>query len=85
LEFREKRTSGIRLKIDPVAILPSLENLRLDQGGQFPLETGGAHAEVLGQIAEIPPAIGVEKRRCQDGLPDLRKEGIKRFPLTHNT
>lgn len=71
------------MKIDPVAVLALVKDASRHEGFEFPLEAGGAYPEVLSQIAEIPPTVGVEERGSKDCLPDLRKESIERFLITH--
>jgi hypothetical protein len=85
LELRQKGTVRVRLKIDPVTILASVEDTGVNERGELPLETGRANAEMLGEIAEIPPPLGMKQGRSQEGLPDSRKEGIEGSCLTHIT
>jgi hypothetical protein len=83
LEFRQKGTVGVGLEIDPVPITATAENAGINQGGKFSLEAGRAHVEVLGEITEIPPPLGVEHRGTQERLAYPGKEGIKGSRLTH--
>jgi hypothetical protein len=65
------------LEIDPVPVATAAENAGVNQGGEFSLEAGRANIEVLGEITEIPPLIGVEHGSRQERLPYPRKESIK--------
>jgi hypothetical protein len=77
LEFPQKGTIGVGLEIDPVPITAAAENAGVNQSGEFSLEAGRANIEVLGEITEIPPPIGVEHGSRQERLPYPRKESIK--------
>jgi hypothetical protein len=65
------------LEINPVPVATAAEDAGVNQGGEFALEAGRAHVEVLGEIAEIPPPIRVEHRGRQEHLAYPGKEGIQ--------
>jgi hypothetical protein len=73
----------VRLKIDPVAILTSVQDAGVNKGGELALETRRANAYVLGEITEVPPPLGLQQSRSQESLAYPRKEGIEGSLLTH--
>ena len=72
------------MKIDPVAVLAPAEDFGLYQGGEFTLKTGGAHAEMPGQVAQIPPLVRMQQGGSKDGLARPGKEAVERLLCTHS-
>jgi hypothetical protein len=85
LQFRQKGAVRVRLKIDPVAILTSVQDTGVHECSELALETRRANVHVLGEVAEVPPPLGMEQGRSQESLAYPRKEGINGSFLTHIT
>jgi hypothetical protein len=71
------------LEIHPVAILTSAQNAGVNKGGELALEARRANSQVLGEVTEVPPPLGMEQGRSQERLAYPRKEGIEGSFFTH--
>lgn len=77
LKLSKDRTLRVRAKIDLTPFHATNENADFHQGSEFTLQTGRRSVQVPSQIAQIPPAFGMEQGGRQQVLPNSRPRVLK--------
>lgn len=85
-EVPEDRALGLRCIVRPVPVFSPAEDACSDKPYNLTLQARWRHAEVPGEIGEIPLPRGVAVDRRQNGLAGFREEGVEWVCpcLTHN-
>lgn len=83
LKLGQEGAVGVRSKVNTVPLLAPGEYPRRYQRCQRLLEASRAAAQVLGQVAQIPPALGLERRGRKQPLGGLANQRVDGTCLTH--
>jgi hypothetical protein len=84
LKISENGALRVRAKVNMTAFLTSQQNAGLDQRAEFALQTGRGRAQLPGQVAKKPPALGMEQGGREKVLTDFRPQSVQNLIVTHN-